>query len=133
MAFTWIAKYRDNKYKTQNENLPFERIPRHNLWQISILAPTNKKIVTFEMKPGFITFYRRRALMSPGSGVLEVVHIIGYKPKTSDANVVAFVYESDWHVEIGDFKNSGERSSSFNEYKHAIETLPEELVEITWD
>lgn len=133
MAFAWMARYRDNKYQVQNNTLPFERVSRHNLWQVTIVAPTNKKIVTLEMKPGFMVFYRRRAIMSPGSGVLETVHLVGYKSKASDISVVAFVYESDWHVEIGDFKKPGERMSAFNEYKHAIETLPEEQVEITWD
>lgn len=133
MNLIWMAKYRDNSFITQNDNLPFERIPRKNLWQVLIVAPNNKRLLTLELKPNQTVFYRRRAIMSPGSGTLEVVHLLGYKVANTDISVVMFIYESDWHIEIGDFKKPGERISRQNEYKHAIEMLPDEQIEITWD
>ena len=133
MNLIWVAKYRDNSYIVQNGELPFERISRHNLWQVIITAQNNKKLLTLEMKPGYVVFYRRRAIMSPGSGTIEVVHLLGYKVPNTDISVVSFIYETDWHIEVCDFKYPGERISNQKEYKHAIELLPEEQVQIIWD
>lgn len=133
MSFTWLAKYRDNKYISPNDNVPFSKISRVNLWQVSLVAPNNKKVITLELKPTQAVFYRRRAVMSAGGGTVEAVNMLGYKIKDTDTNVVIFLYESDWHVEIGDFKKSNERVSGNNEYKYPIELMPEEQVEITWD
>ena len=131
--FVWVAKYRDNTIKKSADNISFDTIPRKNLWSVDLIAPTNKKILTMTFKPGYNVFYRRRAVMSPGSSTLEVVHLLGYKIKDSELSSVAFLYESDWRIDISDFRLANERVADSKEYKGAIVFLPGDLEEIVWD
>lgn len=133
MEFTWAARYRDNTFITQKDNKPFDQIPRKNLWLFQMFAPNGKKIFTVEFKPGMYVFYRRRAAMIPGKGGIEAVHLIGYRYPDSKDNVITFFYESDWRLEISDFRNPKERLADIKEYKHEIQILPEERTIIEWE
>lgn len=134
MGFAWIAKYKDSKIITSlQEGVSFERIPRRNLWLIDIIAPNRKKILTLEVKPGYNVFYRRRAVMEPGQSLIEAVVLLGYQVKGTDISVVTFIYESDWRIEVGDFRRENESMASMQEYKHEIEYLPSDLETVEWD
>ena len=130
--FVWVAKYRNNTYKKANDGTSFDNIPRKNLWLVDMISPTNKKILTLTFKPGYNVFYRRRAAMTQGAG-MDVVHIIGYQIKNSEVSAVAFLYESDWRIDIGDFKQANESLADYKEYKGGITMLPGDLEEIVWD
>jgi len=116
------VKYKDGKYLTQLCGTPFEKLSRHNLTEISLVASSTKKILTIKFKPGQIAFYRRRVIMQLGLEP-QIVHCIGYQHKNHDSGVVSYVKETDWHVEFDDFKQPSD----------VVEILPEELLEITWD
>lgn len=131
--FVWVAKYRNNLIKKSTDGVSFDRLPRKNLWSVDLIAPTNKKILTMTFKPGYNVFYRRRAVMSPGSSTLEVVHLLGYQIKGSELSSVAFLYESDWRIDISDFRQANERVADSKEYKGTIVCLPGDLEEIVWD
>ena len=122
MRLVWLVKYKDGKYLTQLCGTPFEKLSRHNLTEISLVASSTKKILTIKFKPGQIAFYRRRVIMQLGSEP-QVVHCIGYQHRTHDSGVIAYVKEADWHVEFDDFKQPSD----------VVEIMPEELLEITWD
>lgn len=122
MRLVWLARYENGQYVTQMGGTPLEKLSRHNLTEISLLASSTKKILTIKLKPGHIVFYRRRAAMQLGAEP-QIVHCIGYKFKTHDSGIVAYVKEADWHVEFDDFKQPSD----------VVEVIPEELVEVTWD
>jgi hypothetical protein len=71
--------------------------------------------------------------MSPGSSTLEVVHLLGYQIKGTELSAVAFLYESDWRIDISDFRQANERVADSKEYKGTIVCLPGDLEEIVWD
>jgi len=122
MRLVWLARYADGQYVTQMGGVPLEKMGRHNLTEISLLASSTKKILTIKLKPGQIVFYRRRVAMQLGAEP-QIVHCIGYKCKTNDSGTVAYVKEDDWHVEFDSFRLPSD----------VVEVIPEELVEITWD
>lgn len=129
--FMWVAKYRDHSFKSSKDGLAFDRIPRRNLWYVELIAPTGKKIFTITYKQGYNVFYRRRAVMQPGSSSIEVVHLLGYQKQ--DLSVVAFLYESNWRIELSDFSQPTDRAAHMQEYKHQIEFLSGDLEPIVWD
>jgi hypothetical protein len=132
MGFNWIARYRDNSFITSADNISFDNVPRHNLWTVDILAANSKKIFTMTLRPGYNVFYRRRAVMSPGK-TTEVVHILGYQVKNTEVSAVAFIYESDWRIDMSDFRSANDRLASWKEYKDEIMLRETDLVEISWD
>jgi hypothetical protein len=127
MRLIWAVRYRDattfNQFQDGRERST-EEIDRSKLHTFSLLDQRGRTVIQQEVLPGQCFFYRRRTAMRAGHGVLDVVHIFGWR-LAADKSVrhVCFLYESDFHVELGDFCLPGQRGRE-EAWKHPVEFLP---------
>ena len=104
MKLYWAAKYGDGPIVTQFHNgveQSSDKLSRDGLRQFLLIDRSGKIVCSQDLYPGRSFFYRRRTAMGVGSGVLKVIHIIGWK--LEDIVNVLFVDESNLNIESGDF------------------------------
>jgi len=101
--YQWVAVYKDGsilqQYAENIENSS-EEINRKQLRQFLLIDNTGVTKFIQRLKPGQQFIYRARTVMRPGIGVLEKIHVIGWREKESEQ--IAFVFENGL-VEIGEF------------------------------
>jgi hypothetical protein len=101
----WYAIYKDGSIITQFENGEqvrcTEDIDRHNL-RAFVLTDRNGNVrFTHRFKPGQYFLYRARTAMRSTVGVVDRIHVVGWRSENQEQ--VAFIFESDGTVEIGEF------------------------------
>jgi hypothetical protein len=124
----WVASYEGNVIIKQSDTeLASEKLSRDGLRSVCLVDSADKSYAKCSLEPGDIFFYRRRTALRPGDDVVEVIHILGKTKSEDGPNEVIFFYESDFHVEVGDFIKRGER---LNEWRYPINMLEQELVPV---
>ena len=104
MKLYWAAKYGDGPIVTQFHNgveQSSDKLSRDGLRQFLLIDRSGKIVCSQDLCPGRSFFYRRRTAMGVGSGVLKVIHIIGWK--FEDIVNVLFVDEVNLNIESGGF------------------------------
>lgn len=100
----WVVIYQSGEIITQrsdNDQLLKTDILDHHQIYIFHLLNGDSPVFTLRLRPGQKFFYRARTAMKAGVGVLDRIHIVGWR-KGEDRQV-CFITESDMQVEIGDF------------------------------
>lgn len=121
----WVAKYRDGiEFSQYSDNIEqsSELIDHKKLWILKLLDKSGKVIISQEYRKGQMPFYRRRTAIRPGDNVIETIHILGWRIKFD--NIIfthaAFVYESDMHIEMGEFRGDNEVMTRAEEWQYPI-------------
>lgn len=103
---TWVAVLEDGTQfpQYQEEEKSSESIPRAKLRKFCLVDDANTVVFVKELEPGWRFFYRRRTAL-PVKGEVQVVHVVGWSVPVGGVWVsqVAFVYEADGAVCLGDF------------------------------
>ena len=101
----WVVVYQNgdiiDQSSGEDELLKTDVLDHHKIYIFHLLNSQNKPIFTIRMCPGQKFFYRARTAMKAGLGVLDRIHIVGWRK--GDERQVCFISESDMQVEIGDF------------------------------
>lgn len=109
---TWGVRYSNGdmfyQYDADGTARPTQEIVRKNL-RAFILFNGNSVLFAQEFQPGQEFIYRRRSAMRTGQDVIEVIHVVGWRKKTKVdereqyVSNINFIYESDLHIESGEF------------------------------
>lgn len=102
---TWVAIYNTGEVIIQRDDTGFkssEVLDHSKLYIFHLVDNNDRPLYTLRLKQGQKFFYRSRTAMRAGVGVLDRIHIVGWRDD-SDHKSVSFVSESDMHVEVGDF------------------------------
>lgn len=103
---TWYVVYKNGSMES-SEDISSDKIDRKNLAKFILVSKeTGRAIVTQRFEKGQKLIYRSRTAMR-SQGVLDRIHIIGWSIDseflTYPIRHVAFVFESDGAIEMGDF------------------------------
>lgn len=101
---TWVAIYNTGEVIIQRDDDGYkssEILDHTKLYIFHLITNDNKPLFTIRLKPGDKFFYRSRTAMRAGVGVIDRIHIVGWR--NDNSKNVSFVSESDMHVENGDF------------------------------
>jgi len=106
----WYVIYKDGTVLKQYDNGQqihcSEDIDREKL-RAFVLTDRNGNVkFTQRYKPGQQFLYRARTAMRGTVGVVDRIHIVGWRCK--DQEQVAFIFESDCTVEVGEFARHGD-------------------------
>lgn len=101
---TWVAIYNTGQVIIQRDEAgdKSSEILDHSKLYIFHLVDKDKPLYTLRLKEGQKFFYRSRTAMRAGVGVLDRIHIVGWRDDNQN-KCVCFISESDMHVEVGDF------------------------------
>ena len=102
---TWVAIYNTGEVIIQRDDTGVkssEVIDRSKLYIFHLVDKDNKPLYSLRLKEGQRFFYRSRTAMRAGVGVLDRIHIVGWRD-AAEGKCVCFISESDMHVEVGDF------------------------------
>ncbi len=102
----WSAIFEDGSTFEQYQNgeeKSSEAVSREKLRKFCLLTKQGKPFFIRELSPGWRFFYRRRTAIEQG-GPTQVIHIVGWQIPISEDYLtqIAFVYEEDMSVVIGD-------------------------------
>jgi len=127
---SWVATYIDNTVLTQYDNNGVERsseqIDRSKLLSFSLYDFGGNKFVEQRYKSGQLFMYRCRTAMSADNNIIEKIHIIVCRD--GDKQHVLFVFESDLHIEIGDFNYPND--INYNKWLYPIEPVSSDLIHV---
>jgi hypothetical protein len=107
----WSVRYSDGSVFSQfhdNVEQPTSSIDRKNLRSFVLSTLEGRIIFALEFQPGYEFIYRRRTALRNG-GVADVIHVVGWRKKIvvedrpEYVSNINFVYESDLHIESGEF------------------------------
>ena len=124
----WIAKYKDGRQLAQFKDdieVSIDDIDRKNLLSIRLVDRQGRVIISQEYHKGQIPIIRKRSAMIANK-IHEVVHILGWIESfrtefgIEDAEHVCFVYESNMRIEMGRFRQQGEKHQSEEEWQYPI-------------
>jgi hypothetical protein len=101
----WVAVYQDGEtilqydedFISSSEAIDHQRLSLFHL----VNRETEIPLATLRILPGQRFFYRSRTAMRQSAGVLDRIHIMGWRK--GDQRAVLFVSEADMSVELGDF------------------------------
>lgn len=102
----WYVIYKDGTTVSSDEQTS-DKIDRKNISKFILVSKSDgRAIVTQRLEKGQKLIYRSRTAMR-SQGVLDRIHILGWSIDSeslpSPIRHVAFVFESDGSVEMGDF------------------------------
>lgn len=110
---SWAVRYSDKEMLYQFDADGTERstndIHRKKLRAFLMFKEDGIMLFAQEFQPGQEFIYRRRTAMRTGANVIEVIHMVGWRKKIDvdgrEQRVcnINFIYESDLHIESGDF------------------------------
>jgi hypothetical protein len=124
----WIAKYKDGRQLAQFKDdveISVNDIDRKNLLSIRLVDRQGRVIISQEYRKGQIPIIRKRSAMRANK-IYEVVHILGWLENYNtdlgviSAEHVCFVYESNMRIEMGRFRQQGEKHQSEEEWQYPI-------------
>jgi hypothetical protein len=127
----WVARYKDNSFVTQGDGeseKSTEDLSRENLRVFTLEDVNGRRVFAQELRPGWQFFYRRRTAMQPGAKI-EVLHVVGWRVPYEDDFLthVAFVYEDDFSVVLGDLYDSKRIEDGFEQYRHPVAFVEADL------
>lgn len=118
----WMARYSNGsimtEYDKDGEYVNSENINHADLREFVLLDNKGRVVISQELTPGRYFFYRKRTALQTGKNVVEAMHLFGWRvpkgdfqPKTIHDSPdddqwnlhLCVLYESDMHVEMGDF------------------------------
>lgn len=103
-SLVWHAIYKDGQHLSQvngdTEN-PSESIDRSKLSSLMITTRGNEHIFTQYFKTGQQFIYRRRNMLRPGIGQLDIIHIIAIIE--NNIRHVTFIHENPITIVSSDF------------------------------
>lgn len=102
---SWVAIYQDGEItvqKDENGMKSSEVLDHSKMYIFHLVTEEEQPIFTLRLRPGQRFFYRSRTAMRAGIGVLDRIHILGWR-SDNDEKCVCFISETDMHVEVGDF------------------------------
>jgi hypothetical protein len=100
----WVVVYQNGEIVDQasgKELLKTDVLDHQKIYLFHLMNNDNKPIFTLRLRPGHKFFYRARTAMKAGIGVLDRIHIVGWRK--DDQKQVCFISESDMQIEVGDF------------------------------
>lgn len=106
----WAARYADNslisQYDDDGNPVSVDTLSRDGLRAFLFLDEEGRPAYIQELLPGQQLIYRRRTALRTGEDVIEVIHIVGWSKQVGEEEIrhVAFIFESDLHIEMGDFR-----------------------------
>jgi hypothetical protein len=109
----WMVRYSDGdvlyQLNSDGSEQPTKIIERKKLRSFIMLRRDDHQVVfALEFQPGHEFIYRTRTALQNG-GVTEKIHVVGWRKKVEIGgrseyiSNINFVYESDYHIESGDF------------------------------
>lgn len=101
---TWVAIYQNGEVIIQREENGMkssEVLDHSKIYIFHLVTDDDRPIFTLRLRPGQKFFYRARTAMRAGIGVLDRIHILGWRKE--DEKAICFVSETDMHIEVGDF------------------------------
>ena len=101
----WVAIYNNGEIVAQNNGQVFnssEVIDHTRLYLFHLVNGDDEPVYSLRLKRGQRFFYRARTVTRASVGVLDRIHIVGWRD-SNDTNCVCFISESDMHMEVGDF------------------------------
>jgi len=121
----WVAKYKDGiEFSQYNDSIEqsSENINRTKLLILKLLDHEGKVIISQEYRSGQMPIYRRRTAIRIGEEIIDIIHILGWRMLVNDTFIthVAFIYESDFHIEMGEFRKNNESLSRYEEWQYPI-------------
>lgn len=134
----WAAKYKDGttipQYKEDHTPVSTDHLPRENLRVFMLIDNYDRVAFVQEFFPGDRFIYRRRTALRTGKDVIEIIHIIGRIRKIGDQEFrhVSFIYESDLHIEMGDFrKDMRDGYGRIEQWRYPVKEMEPDLIVIT--
>jgi hypothetical protein len=100
----WVVIYQNGEIiqqKSGEDQLLKTDVLDHQQIYIFHLLNGDNPVFTLRLRPGQKFFYRARTAMKSGVGVLDRIHIVGWRK--GEEKQVCFITESDMQVEVGDF------------------------------
>lgn len=125
----WSARYKDGSIFPQYENgeeHSYEHIDKSRLESFALHDLNGNKYLEQRFKPGQLFMYRRRTALKTGHNVIERIHIIVCQE--NDKRHVAFVFESDLHIEIGDFSETQDDTAT--KWSYPFQAVPADAIPI---
>lgn len=125
----WMVTYNDGGVLSQldarGESIDSKLIDRRRIASFSLIEFATMKVVfKMDFKEGQKFFYRRRSALRPGVNIVEVIHLVGFRMDIYGEEIrhCAFVHESDYKIEFGDFTDSSKKGYASREnWKYAPE------------
>lgn len=127
----WSATYKDNVVFSQYENgeeRSSEYINRSRLASFALYDLGGNKYIEQHYKPGQLFMYRCRTAMKTGHNVIERIHIIVCQD--GEKRHVIFVFESDLHIEVGDFIDASNPLADQHKWLYPLEAVPADLIPV---
>jgi hypothetical protein len=120
----WVAKYRDGRQLAQfkgDVEVSVDDIDRKNLLSIRLVDRQGRTIITQEYRKNQMPIIRKRSAMRANK-VHEVIHIIGWLEEHAENIVehICFIYESNMRIEMGRFRQPGEKHQNEEEWQYPI-------------
>lgn len=133
----WAARYADGtiipQFKDEVEN-SVEKLSRDGLRGFSLVTKEGDVLFHQELEPGKSFFYRRRTAIETGAKhTIKIVHLVGwaiYRNGEQVAMSVCFIYEEDFHVVCGWFKDTS-TIEKIDQFRHAIQPVESDALIIT--
>lgn len=128
----WVAKYADNSFFTQYDldgcERSSEHIDRSRMVSFALYDLGGNRYIEQHFKPGQLFMYRCRTVLKTGYNVIERIHIIVCQD--GDKRHVIFVFESDLHIEIGDFVDPTDTTTTKPKWCYPLEPVPADNIPI---
>ena len=119
----WVAIYNNGEIVAQNNDEGFnssEIIDHTRLYLFHLINDDDEPVYTLRLKHGQRFFYRARTVMRAAVGVLDRIHIVGWRD-SNDARCVSFISEADSHVEVGDFATANDPYGKLRPWAYEID------------
>ena len=128
----WSATYADNsvflQYDENGKERSSEQIDRSRLVSFALYDLGGNKYIEQHYKSGQLFMYRCRTALKTGHNVVERIHIIVCQD--GDKRHVIFVFESDLHIEIGDFIDPSNPLAGQHKWLYPLELVPADQIPI---
>ena len=133
----WAARYANGtivtQFKDDTEN-SVEKLSRDGLRGFSLVTKDGNVLFHQELEPGKSFFYRRRTAIEIGAKhTVKIVHLVGWAIHRDGEQVamsVCFIYEEDFHVVCGWFKDA-KTIEKIDQFRHEIEPVESDALIIT--
>jgi len=124
----WLTRHNDGSIKTEYDRngvlVNSQDIDHGTLREFCLIDYKGRVVISQEINPGQYFFYRKRTALQTGKDVVEAMHMFGWRiPIDGECDQLSFLpeiksvhdhngewhihlcvlYESDMHVELGDF------------------------------
>ncbi len=109
---SWVANYSDGTQLTQlgdGTEASSEAVDRSKLASFSLLDLAGNVVLNQQFERGDLFAYRCRSILRTDKSEIERIHILSVT--RGEFRQVAFVFESDFHIELGDFAKEKNRQN----------------------